>query len=504
MIALRPYQTRAVDAAREAIANGHQTILFVSPTGSGKTICIARIIILAIARGKKCDFLSHRAELNRQCLQKLIEGGVPPASICIVERGRITGNPDAPVRIGSVQTLHRRGARQSDLLFIDEAHRSMAKQHRELITSYRSLGARVLGFTATPARLDGASLGDVYEKMIIIARPAELLEEGFIVSPMIYTVPEKELPILEGIATTKSDFAQQQLAEAVGRSELIGSITEHWMQRSRSPSMCFAVNRGHSLSIVKAFEARGIKALHIDGESSEGERSGAIAKLRRGEVQIVSQCELWIEGVDIPEVRCAILARPTQSVTIHLQTIGRVMRPYQGQSSLVLDHAGNVRRLGLPTDDRPWSLEPGKRRSVPVDRAKSCPQCYLVMANMESVCPSCTYVFGQETQERPIRTKRGELVLLREQEVWERRKKYWDSLWERAWQQDDPHAFVHSKFIDRYKIVPKESWVEPERTEGKEVEAEWLRKMSAKAFYGRMSWEEIDRLYFNRFGKKRV
>jgi hypothetical protein len=126
------------------------------------------------------------------------------------------------------------------------------------------------------------------------------------------------------------------------------------------------------------------------------------------------------------------------------------------------------------------------------------------MANMESVCPSCTYVFGQETQERPIRTKRGELVLLREQEVWERRKKYWDSLWERAWQQDDPHAFVHSKFIDRYKIVPKESWVEPERTEGKEVEAEWLRKMSAKAFYGRMSWEEIDRLYFNRFGKKRV
>ena len=173
-IALRPYQLRAVDEARAKLAAGHRRIVVVAPTGAGKSVIAAHIAAKAGAKGKRLLFLAHRLELVEQLSAKLDAFGL--------NHGIIQGNhwrrmPRLPVQVASVPTLSRREVLPpADLLVVDECHHVPSESFRKVVEAYPN--AAVLGFTATPYRLDGQGLGEWFDDMVVVAQIHELIILG--------------------------------------------------------------------------------------------------------------------------------------------------------------------------------------------------------------------------------------------------------------------------------------------------------------------------------------
>lgn len=272
--------------------------------------------------------------------------------------------------------------------------------HRALAKSYVDIAAKLpeavhLGLTATPIRADGKGLADAYDELVMLARIPDLISDGYLVQPRVWSVPDRSLPDLRGVKSTGGDYNAKQLAERVDSAALVGDIVEHYERRAEGErAFCFAVTVEHSRKIVARFCERGFAAEHLDGETPTADRDAIFARLRSGVTRIVSNVGVTTEGTDVPSVKCIILARPTQSLGLYLQMVGRCMRPFEGRGAIVLDHAGCARMHGLPHEDRPWSLEPPKRkrRASEVECAKSCPECFAVVALGVRIC-ECGYVF---------------------------------------------------------------------------------------------------------------
>lgn len=277
-------------------------------------------------------------------------------------------------------------------VLVHNCHRSLARSYVDVVNYYPN--AVHLGLTATPYRADGKGLGDVYEEIVVVSSPRELIEEGFLVEPRVLSVPENQLPDLSKVKTRAGDYNAEQLGEAVNQKHLVGSIVEHWLEfASNVPTVCFAVNVEHSKSIVQKFIDAGIAAEHLDANTSPEDRAAILKRLNDGVTRIVSNCNVLCEGWDQPSVKCAILARPTKSTGMYLQQAGRILRPFQGVPAIILDHAGNARVHGLPQQDREFSLESKKKRaqsSSPPTR--TCPSCYAILEGGTKVC-MCGFEF---------------------------------------------------------------------------------------------------------------
>jgi superfamily II DNA or RNA helicase len=241
--------------------------------------------------------------------------------------------------------------------------------------------------------------------MLVVASSSELIAQGHLVAPTVYTVPSHLLPDVSRVAIQRGDYAERALAEAVNKPALVGSIVEHALRHGRgAPTLLFAVNVDHSRQLVRELESAGIRAEHLDGSSSTEVRDAVLARLRSGETEVVSNCALFGEGLDIPQVKRVILARPTASTGLYLQQVGRVMRPFEGQQALVLDHAGSVMRHGLPQDDREFTLDSSalltRRERDAARAARVCAQCYAVMSLASRTCPACGIEAQHEAPEQ--------------------------------------------------------------------------------------------------------
>lgn len=416
----RAYQLSALAYAREAFreyardraAADEKTraemalrLLLCLPTGGGKTVCAALFILGAVAKGKRVLFLAHRRELVTQAWAKLLEMGLGAESVgVIMGDGWITNpadgmlfdarRPNAPVQVASVQTLAKRALPPADVVFLDEAHHATAATNRKLIQHYAAQGAAIIGLTATPCRGDGRGLDDVFGRLHVIARPSELIAEGYLVAPEVYSVPP---PDLSKVKSTGGDYDLDELGEAMDRAELVGKLVEHWQELANGRStIVFATTVAHSQSIVGKFVAAGIKAEHLDGTTPTEERDAILGRLASGETQVVSNCQVLTEGFDCPRVKTVILARPTQSLGLFLQMAGRGLRPWNDVPALLLDHAGCARRHGLPQQDRVWTLEgrpKGSRRasSETDPSVKFCPQCSRTVLRGVLACPACGF-----------------------------------------------------------------------------------------------------------------
>src|SRR5690606_30708365 len=137
-------------------------------------------------------------------------------------------------------------------------------------------------------------------------------------------------------------------------------------------TVAFAVNVEHSRAIVARFVAAGVAAEHLDGSTPTAERDAILRRLETGETRIVSNCAVLTEGWDQPAVKCAILARPTQSTGLYLQQAGRILRPWQDVRPIILDHAGNSLAHGLPQDDRALTLDGGATHASRAPSARRC------------------------------------------------------------------------------------------------------------------------------------
>lgn len=405
MAVLRPYQLRALEAVREAMLAGHRRIVLVAPTGAGKTTIAAEAIRRCTARGQYVVFLAHRQELIQQASDRLDGLGIPHG---IIQGDHPRWAPAMPVQVASVPTAARRKMIfPRGIIFIDECHRTNSRSYLEILE--RSPETFVIGLTATPIRSDGKGLGDVYSHLVEVATPAELIEKEFLLKPRIFA-PER--PDLDGIRTSRGDWDQHELELAMDQAKLIGSIVEHWGKiiGCGRRTVLFATSVAHSNHLVNALAGAGARVKHLDAKTPTRDRADILRELAAGELDIVSNVGILTEGWDLPKLGAAILARPTQSLSLYLQMVGRIMRTDPGKvDALLLDHAGNVYRHGFPWDPRTWSLDRSREKAQGEAPVKTCLQCFAVVPAGFTVCPECGAGFESGERKEP-KEDPGELI----------------------------------------------------------------------------------------------
>jgi DNA repair protein RadD len=411
-ITLRPYQHQAVAEIRERFRQRHRSVLFVLPTGGGKTVLFSHITRETAARGNRVCVLVHRAELLRQASASL--------QALDVSHGLIAANRSMdlsqPVQVASVQTLARRLHRIPreffQLLVVDEAHHSNAGTWAKVLDHCHR--ARVLGVTATPVRCDGRGLGEWYGAMVLGPSPAELTDAGFLAPARVLAPPG---PSLQGLRKRMGDFDMKQASEMLSAGQAMGSPLAHYRQHlDGRTAIAFCCSVAHAEAVAELFNNHGIAAASIDGTMDSATREQLLADLGAGRLKVLTSCSLIGEGVDVPSVAGCILLRPTQSVSLHLQMIGRCLRPQDGKTAVILDHVGNTQRLGHHLEEREWTLEgtPKKDREK-APSVKVCPQCFSCMASAKSICPDCGHQFVPERRE--LEHVEGELVELQRREA---------------------------------------------------------------------------------------
>jgi superfamily II DNA or RNA helicase len=389
---LRPYQEAGIAGLRQSFAAGAQRVLYQAPTGSGKTVLFSAIVAGAAARGNRVVILGHRQEIVDQIGAALDELGVVHG---LITAGHAE-NPDAVVQVASVATLVRRLDRLHgiDLVVIDEAHHAVAGTWRKITDAIPS--AKILGVTATPQRLDGKGLADVFDTLVIGPSIESLIADGYL-APATCFAPER-LPDLSQVRSRAGDFAIDELGEVMRAGVVIGSAVDEYERLCPGvPAIAFCVDIKHSQLVAERFAARGYRAAHVDGDTDKNERRALIAALARGALQVLCNCGLISEGLDVPGVHAAILLRPTKSLALYLQQVGRALRPAPGKErALILDHAGNVLRHGLPDAPRAWSLAGRAKRVAGDDELlRRCPECGAIIALSCWTCPECGAVLRE-------------------------------------------------------------------------------------------------------------
>lgn len=392
---LRQYQSDAIGNLRANLAAGKRKGVLIAPTGAGKTVMASEIIHGAERKGTRTLFLAHRKELIDQCHAKLAAFGV--------EAGVIMGNDSRrddylKAQVASVQTLRNRMDRlpPAGLVIVDECHHSTAQTYRMLIEAYAAMGAVVIGLTATPWPAARKGLADIYEFSVLAATPLELMQQGSLVfhDSFAYDAPD-----LHEVKSQLGDFNQKQLGLACNTDVLVGSIVNEYVKHAYGRrAILFPVNVDHSMRLVGEFRAAGVVAEHLDCHTKKPERERILSGLASGAVTLVSSVGVLTEGFDCPAVEVCILARPTQSLTLHMQMFGRALRPADGKlRALVHDHAGNLMRHGFPEDERSYNLTDTPKR---VTEMHTCPRCNNVFgALVEGKCPSCGFLL-KEVEER--------------------------------------------------------------------------------------------------------
>jgi superfamily II DNA or RNA helicase len=436
---LRDYQLTAIEEVREAIRMGYKRILVVAPTGSGKTVIAAEIVKLAADKLRRSMFLAHRRELIYQCADKLVKFGVDHG---ILMAGEYPYGA-ADCQVASIQTIVARCITteklpfpSSDVIIIDEAHRSLAPSYLTVINHYGE--NVVIGLTATPIRGDGKGLAHVYDYMVQCPSIGELIRLKHLVEPKTFA---PTIPDLTGIKIKRGDYDERELQKAMNQRSLVGDIIEHWQRlASDRPTVVFASGVKHSINLRDEFAKQGIAAAHVDGDTALPERKQIVDDLKVGKVQVVCNYGVLTEGFDEPSLSACVLARPTKNLGLYLQMAGRTLRPADNkEDSLIIDHSGNVYEHGFVQDEHQWVLEEGRAlKSTSAERQKNfdekkpitCVMCATVYTRQIN-CPSCGHI--PEKQGRYVESRSGDLMEVRLEKRRTAKKKVWTSDEKRHW-----------------------------------------------------------------------
>ena len=382
--------------------DGFRKLLIVLATGGGKTAIAAHMTSTSIARGVgPVWFLVHRRELLRQTAGAFYDAGI---DVGIVAAGREM-QPWRKCQVVLVDSLKRRRHLLPDprIIVADEAHHAIAKKWATAIQAYPK--AWLIGLTATPERLDGRGLGEHFDRIVEGPSMRWLIDNGFLSDYRIFAPPSVNTV---GVHTVAGDFNKAELRDLLEKSTIVGdAVHEYRKHAAGRRAIIRSLSRDGSRAVCAAFQSAGFSAAHVDGLTPDDERVQVFNAFKAGDLEVLCNVELFSEGVDVPGVECVIDLRPTKSLSMYLQFIGRALRPVYAPGmdlsttdgrlaaiaagpkpvAIILDHAGNVDRHGLPDDEREWSLDGRKKREV--KKTFTCKVCYAVYATYQPVCPSC-------------------------------------------------------------------------------------------------------------------
>ena len=424
---LRAYQRSDIARIRAAMKVSRR-VLYVLPTGGGKTTVAGYMVEQWLRAGKRVLFLVHRHELLEQAYRTLTQKGDSGFSVerdsvgVIWQRDRRT-NSQAPVQIASIDTLVRRACPTADFVVLDEAHRSVAKKWRKITDGwYRD--TQILGLTATPERLDGTPLREAFDEMVMGVSVSTLIEGEYLREPKCFVRELERRVDVKGVhvsrlASGARDYVQTELERRAERKWVLAEAPKYLRERGgRRNGIVFACGVRHAKKLVATINrSKHYQARLLLGVTPEHERRKILDPrgwLDTGTCRVVVTCDLLNEGFDLPSVKLAVLIRPTLSEALYLHQVGRILRPTDRNEHqpVILDLAGNCLRFGPPQWERQWSLDGREVPASPITGrlpvAKRCAECDAVCAVSATCCPDC----GTEFPARDPDERKGQLVEL--------------------------------------------------------------------------------------------
>jgi len=407
MIKLRDYQEAGVNKVLAALKK-HQRVMAVSPTGSGKGTVIAYLMWLYATRGYGVMTVIHRKTLIKDVATRLITS--QKLNCTLIMPGAAKTN--YPAKIASIQTLiNRKPPKDIKLLIIDEGHRGMASSYMKVVTEMYP-DCKVVYFTATPDRADGLPFYPTITELIQFTTTRELIKRKQLV-PLYYKFP-KQVVDLRGVKRSHfGDFDEEEQFKVADDERLYAQIIEDYKTyMPNKPGIAFAVNKEHSARMADHFNKAGIVAKSIDESTPEDVRDSWIQQYKQGRIKVLVNCELFIEGFDVPVCAGVFVVRATQSVARWIQMAGRGARPVWGDKAqtdwkidpntgeyekpycFLFDYGNNTQELGHweTYDQFGFSLIPVEEKTNdPLPKTKQCPVCEYICARTDKECrnPEC-------------------------------------------------------------------------------------------------------------------
>jgi DNA repair protein RadD len=412
---LRDYQLECKEGVRREFRAGHKSVLVVMPTGGGKTLTLSDMVGDSYRKGKRILWLVDREELADQASETFRVAGVPHSYVMAGEE------PDRFGRawVGMIQSYLARKRQEKwlpervDLIVVDEAHRTESASYKAMLADFPD--AYQVGLTATPLRGDGRGLGHTYNGLVQPVTTLGLIQQGYLVPPRYFIPSDLDY---SAVAAKKGEYNNKDL-EVLAQSnpQLVGDVVENFARTCPDRrAVVFPMTIAQSLGLRDAFNSAGIPAVHIDGDLKKAERRERMNAFRSGEYQVLTSVNIAIEGLDVPDVSAVIIARPTKSLRIYIQAVGRGLRAFPGQTDcIVLDHAGVVSRFGPAEDYQDWTLDTKTGRKASKSSCQSrdpkeitCEECGEVFFS-ERVCPACSHEHEFERAPRHLTVVEGEL-----------------------------------------------------------------------------------------------
>lgn len=299
---------------------------------------------------------------------------------------------------GMVQTLTRRVKKlpTPSVILVDEAHHALAKSYKNILNKFPK--AIVLLFTATPRRTGRQQLDQIADDIIVGQSIHELTEKGFL-APFRYFQPPNDFDEKALKRGSTGDYTAESMQEAMS-TKIFGHIVKQYKRIAKGmQAVVYTYSVDSAIKIANEFNSEGISAIEVDGTTSKEKRDLAVRKFREKQLTILVNVNLFTEGVDLPNVDCVIMARPTASLALYLQFSMRCLNPRPGKTAIIIDHANNFKQFGYPDDDRDWkqAIKSGKQKSKslltdPGLSIVTCDYCFAVVKASEvkdGKCPIC-------------------------------------------------------------------------------------------------------------------
>ena len=384
-------QARDVRALRRLFRQ-HRSIVYVLPTGGGKSVCSGYIAQKLRTNGFKVLILVHRKELVAQFYDTLHQLGLS-LDVGVVCPGW-TPTPWCPIQIGMVFSWARRKPDFTpDFIFVDEAHHIRASTWETVLGMYPD--AKIMGMTATPVRLDGKGLGTHFETMHEGATPGQLVKWGRLAPVHIKRVPIGFHHTKKKLAGEFNKKEQDRLADA----RIVGNAASAYVKHlSGIKTVMFAVSRRHSRETAEALRALGVDAAHIGDDCTDAERTNAVRSFDKGNCMVLCNVGLIDEGFDVKACGAVMDVSHTLSTTKFMQRQGRSRRFLPGKTAVLMDLVGNVARHSHPDVSRIWSLDDNldisapKRSSERGVNMRMCDQCLTMFQPKMPACPHCGHI----------------------------------------------------------------------------------------------------------------
>lgn len=401
---LRDYQIDLTNRTRQEMLNGNRCVLIQLPTGGGKTLLTAKMLQSAAQKNARSLFICHRRELIKQthiAFNELnIHHGIIGAGFPFSARPMVT--------IASVQTLKNKlnKIQEPKLIVFDECHHQSAKSWDMVYNAFPN--AWIIGLTATPQRLDGSGLGKYYPTMVQGPSVQELIDKGYLSPYKIFAPGNIDV---SKVHSRMGDFITSELASTIDKPTITGdAIKEYQKYANGKRAIVRGVSIEHSKHIANQFNDAGIPSAHVDGTTPHQVRDSILQSFKEGKILVLSNVDLFSEGLDVPSVECVIDLRPTKSLILWLQFCGRALRPMENKTAIIIDHAGNCARHGFPCDDRHWDLK-GRDKKAKEDTGpmiRLCSKCFGANQSWRKECQYCKEIFT--VQSREVDHVKGELT----------------------------------------------------------------------------------------------